>query len=70
MGLMRAGDANDDNLVTANDFIIVRNSYGLGNGQPGYDDRADFTGDDQINIIDFNLLKVNFGLGGAPPLVR
>jgi hypothetical protein len=70
MGLMRAGDANNDNRVAANDFNIVHNSYGLRSGDPGYDARADFTGDNQVTIGDFNLVKVNFGSGGAPPLVR
>ena len=32
---------------------------------PGY---ADFTGDLVINVIDFNQLRANFGLGGAPPI--
>ena len=37
-------------------------------GDGGYDDRADFTGDCTVSIQDFNLLKGNFGSGGAPPI--
>jgi hypothetical protein len=70
MGTLRVGDCNNDNLVTAGDFIILRNSYGLGSGDPGYDDRAEFTGDGIVNIFDFNPMKVNFGSGGVPPARR
>ena len=68
MGLMRAGDANNDNLVNAADFIIVRLAFGTGIGDPNYDDRADFNGDQRITTTDFNLLRNNFGVGGTPPL--
>ena len=68
MGLMRAGDANNDNVVNTSDFNILRGTFGKAVGDPGYDDRADFTGDLQVTVLDFNLLKINFGSGGAPPL--
>ncbi len=67
MGLMRAGDANNDNIVTALDFNILKLAFGKRAGDPSYDDRADFTGDQVVSITDFNLLKQNFGLPGAPP---
>jgi hypothetical protein len=41
----------------------------MGQGDPSYDDRADFNGDFIVNISDFNLLKQNFGIAGAPPRV-
>ena len=68
MGLMRAGDCNNDNVVNLMDFnnlkmILPAKSV----GQPGYDDRADFTGDQVVNITDFNLLKNNSGQTGAQP---
>ena len=44
MGLMRAGDANNDNVVNANDFSILRGTFGKRVGEPGYDDSADFNG--------------------------
>jgi hypothetical protein len=68
MGLMRAGDCNNDNVVNAVDFNILRATFGLSSGEPGYDDRADFTGDGVVSAVDFNLLRGNFGTGGAPPL--
>jgi hypothetical protein len=71
MGLMRAGDANNDNVVNATDFSILKNAFGKSGcptPQPGYDPRADFTGDCVVNSIDFSLLKTNFGIAGAPPI--
>jgi hypothetical protein len=68
MGLMRAGDANDNNVVESTDFTILKSSFGKSVGQPGYDDRADFTGDQVVNATDFTLLKNNFGTGGATPI--
>jgi hypothetical protein len=68
MGLMRAGDCNNDNVVNATDFNIMRNSFGQTIGNPGYDDRADFNGDQVVNASDFTLLRNSFGFAGAPPL--
>ena len=65
---MKTGDCNNDNFIRATDFNVLKNTFGKGNGDPGYDNRADFTGDLQVTIQDFNLLKLNFGLGGADPL--
>jgi hypothetical protein len=67
MGLLKAGDANGDNLVNVSDFGILSPSFGRSSGQPGYDGRADFTGDLAVTIADFGLLKLNFGMAGAPP---
>jgi hypothetical protein len=44
MGLMRTGDCNNDNVVGAVDFTILKATFGKALGEPGYDDRADFTG--------------------------
>jgi hypothetical protein len=68
MGLMRAGDCNNDNVVNATDFNILRNSFGKAVGDPGYDARADLNGDQVVNASDFSLLRNNFGFAGAPPL--
>jgi hypothetical protein len=67
MGLMKAGDANNDNLVSAQDFSIMKNTFGKSTGNPGYDNRADFNGDTTVSVQDFNLLKGTFGTSGAPP---
>ena len=68
MGLMRGGDADNDNMVNISDLNILKNSFGRRIGEPGYDDRADFTGDERVNSSDFILLKLNFGQSGAPPI--
>ncbi len=68
MGLMRAGDANNDNVITILDFNILKNTFGRQIGDPGYDDRADFTGDQVVTVLDFNPLRGNFGVGGSPPI--
>ncbi len=63
---MRAGDANNDNIVSVLDFNILKPTFGRGIGDPSYDARADFTNDQIVNINDFNLLKGNFGaIGGS-----
>jgi hypothetical protein len=67
VGLMRVGDANNDNVVSILDFNILKTTFGKACGDPGYDNRADFTGECLVSITDFNLLKANFGTGGAPP---
>ena len=68
LGLMRVGDANDDNAVNSQDFIILKLTFAKSAGDPGYDDRADFNGDNTVNALDFALLRANFGQGGAPPI--
>ena len=68
MGLMRVGDANNDNVINAVDFTLLKSTFGKSMGDPGYDDRADFNGDLVVNSGDFTLLKGNFGIGGAPPI--
>jgi hypothetical protein len=68
MGLMLAGDANNDNVITVIDVSILRGTFGKSCGDAGYDGRADFTGDCMVTAVDFGLLKNDFGMGGAPPL--
>jgi dockerin type I repeat protein len=69
MGDMRAGDCNDDNLVSAADFIILKNTFGRAVGEPFYDDRANFNGDNVVTAIDFNIMRINFGMAGSPPVM-
>lgn len=68
MGLMRTGDANNDNSVSIADFSIMRGTFGKAFGEPGFEDRADFTEDNTVNNNDFSLLRGNFGRSGAPPI--
>ena len=65
MGMQRAGDATGDNLVSAQDFSVLKNTFGKSVGQPGYDGRADFNRDNVVGSTDFTLLKGSFGQGGA-----
>ena len=65
---MRAGDANNDNVVSAVDFAILKNTFGKSYGQPGYDDRADFNGDNVVNAVDVSLQRSNYDQSGAPPV--
>ena len=68
MGIPLSGDGNNDNVVNTSDFVLLKNTFGKGIGQSGYDNRADFTGDTAINTSDFVALKNNFGVSGAPPI--
>jgi hypothetical protein len=68
MGTQPAGDADNSNLVSSTDFIIVKNSFGMSVGQPNYDPRADFDNSDIVTSVDFSLLKVNFGQAGCSPV--
>ena len=65
MGMMRAGDCTNDNVVSGQDFSVLKNTFGKSSGQPGYDDRADFNRDGVVGSADFSLLKGSFGQGGA-----
>jgi hypothetical protein len=65
MGILAAGDCNNDNLVNVSDFNIMKITFGKSLGDPGYDGRSDFNRDNIINILDFNSLKTSFGRGGA-----
>jgi hypothetical protein len=70
MGTMRAGDANNDNVVEVLDFNILKNTFGKSVSDPGFDPRADFNADNVVEVLDFNLLKLNFGQAGAQPVRR
>jgi hypothetical protein len=66
MGLMLAGDCNNNNIVSVTDFNLMKVTFGRGAGDPAYDSHADFNRDALVNVLDFNLMKGNFGRGGAP----
>lgn len=68
MGTLRAGDSDEDDVVSAFDFNILARTYGKTIGDPGYDPRADYNGDEVVDAVDFNLLKRNFGTAGYDPL--
>lgn len=64
MGVLLAGDADNDNMVDMRDFNMMRNSFAKSLGQDGYDARADFNNDNVVNISDYTLIRKNFGIGG------
>jgi hypothetical protein len=66
IGQMLVGDCNNDNVIGIDDFIILQRAFGRTLGNSRYDDRAELTGDTMVNVFDFNLMKLNFGRGGAP----
>jgi hypothetical protein len=67
-GTLLAGDVNNDDAVTIIDFSILRASFGLAQGDAGFDPRADLNGNGGVDILDFSILRSNFGLGGPVPV--
>ncbi len=59
-GVMKGGDANNDNVVNAQDFGILKNDFGHAGT-----DRADFNHDAVVNSSDFGILKNDFGQTGC-----
>lgn len=64
LGVLCAGDANNDNFISILDFSILSSSFNLTSDQPGFDPRADFNGDLFISILDFSLLSGNYNKVG------
>lgn len=58
MGVLRAGDANDDDAVDIVDFSLLRTLFGA------TDVRADFDSSGLVDISDFTLMRLNFGRQG------
>lgn len=65
MGTLKAGDANNDNIVNVTDFSILAATFGKNFLQPGYNSVADFNLDYIVNVTDFSLLANNFGDTGT-----
>src|SRR5207253_2222113 len=51
IGLMRVGDCNDDNTINVLDFNIEKLTFGRGQGEPGYDARGDFDGNNRVTVV-------------------
>jgi YVTN family beta-propeller protein len=58
------GDANDDNIVDVDDFALLADTFGLAEGETGFNPSADFTCDGIVDVDDFALLADNFGVEG------
>jgi len=57
-------DFNDDGMVSVADFNRIRDQFGLGCGDPGYEPIVDMSGDCVIGIDDFNRLNAYYA---GPP---
>jgi hypothetical protein len=63
-GTLHEGDADDDNLVISWDFFILKATYNKAEGDPGYDDRADFSEDQAVTSADFFLMRTHYNQAG------
>jgi hypothetical protein len=54
------GDANSDNKVDLDDYVILSRSWLSSPSQAAYDTRADFTRDGHVNVADLVLLAANW----------
>ncbi|MEM7798277.1 MAG: choice-of-anchor Q domain-containing protein [Chloroflexota bacterium] len=63
-GLLKSGDINADNAISALDFSILASSFNLSLGDSGYVSAADLNADDAITALDFSLLASNFNQSG------
>ena len=61
---LKAGDANNDNFVSAIDFSILAASFGKCLGTNPYNGKADFNNDQCVTAADFSLLSANYGQQG------
>jgi hypothetical protein len=66
MGVMRAGDANNDNFVDVTDFTLQRAAFGRVCGDLAYNALAEYNTDCTVDVTDFTLLRQNFGQAGPP----
>jgi hypothetical protein len=68
LGMLKEGDANDDNCVLLVDFSILVTTFAQCTGGGSFDPRADFDLSGCVLLVDFSLLASNFGTcGDAPP---
>ncbi len=54
------GDANNDNQVDLEDYVILSRSWLASKPQTAYDARADFNHDGLVNVTDLRLLAANW----------
>jgi len=63
-GVLEEGDANNSNVINIFDASLLSAAYGTAEGAPGYDLRADFNQNGTIDLVDAELLTINFGHEG------
>ncbi len=67
-GVLREGDANNDDVIQGADFSILAAAFGACSSDATFDARADFNGDGCVNGADFSLLVTNYWGEGTCPL--
>lgn len=62
------GDVDGNGRVDATDLMLLGKTFGLSQGEPGYDARADFNDDNIVDGMDLIILCLNYGatLEGTP----
>ncbi len=67
VGAIINGDINNSNGINISDLTSLSSSFGLVEGDSGYNPDADLNCSGGVNISDLTLLSSNFGLSGAVP---
>jgi len=62
--VLMPGDANGDDKVTFDDYLVLEADFGRTSATP---DRADFNMDGKVNFDDYLILEANFGRTTAVP---
>jgi plastocyanin len=65
VGMLRGGDANDDNSVDVLDLDQLIQSFDKCHGDTGYIEGADFNCDHCVDVLDLDILIRNFDQQGA-----
>lgn len=66
-GTLLAGDVNDNNAISLEDFSILAAVFNTTTGDQTFDARADLNGDGVVGLEDFSLLAGNFNITGEVP---
>jgi|GEM_PF-2698063 len=64
-GILKEGDATDNNQINASDYTAFITAYGSTSTDAAYDNgKADFNEDGVIDILDFSLMSFNYNQTG------
>lgn len=61
------GDADGDNYIGTDDYLILNASFDLYKGDPGFDPRADFDGNGYVGTDDYYRMNAAWDQEGDPP---
>lgn len=64
LGILREGDANNDDRVSGIDFSLLATAYATTPADARWDSRVDFNDDERVSAADFSLLASNYSLQG------